>query len=86
MLKKIGFIVLLTALSGAASAGETCKYFLGVFPYDCTSSDHGDRGDRRDRDGPTAAPEIDLGSTAAGLTFALGGLVVLRARRARSPK
>jgi hypothetical protein len=79
MLKKIGFIVLLTALSGAASAGETCKYFLGIFPYDCKSNGGGGGG------GPTVAPEIDLGSTAAGLTLALGGLVVLRARRARSP-
>jgi hypothetical protein len=84
MLKKIGFIVLLTALSGAASAGETCKYLLGIFPYDCTSS--GDGGGRGVRGGPTAAPEIDLGSTAAGLTLALGGLVVLRTRRVRNPK
>lgn len=79
MLKRIGLIVLLTALSGAASAGETCKYFLGIFPYDCTSSGGG-------RGGPTAAPEIDLVSTGAGLTLALGGLVVLRARRVRNPE
>jgi hypothetical protein len=84
MLKKIGFIVLLTALSGAASAGD-CKHFLGVFPYDCTSSGGGGGG-RGVRGGPTAAPEIDLGSTAAGLTLALGGLAVLRARRVRNPK
>jgi len=81
MLKKIGFIVLLTALSGAASAGETCKYFLGIFPYHCTSNGGGGGGG-----GPTVAPEIDLGSTAAGLTLALGGLAVLRARRVRNPK
>jgi hypothetical protein len=82
MLKKIGFIVLLAALSGTASAGETCKYLLGIFPYDCTSSG----GGRGARGGPTAAPEIDLASTAAGVTLALGGLAVLRGRRARSPK
>jgi hypothetical protein len=88
MLRKIGFIVLLTALSGAASAGGTCKYLFGIFPYDCTSSGGGGGGEggRGVRGGPTAAPEIDLGSTAAGLTLALGGLVVLRGRRARSPK
>ncbi len=83
MLKKIGLIVLLTARSGAASAGQTCKYFLGFFPYDCTSNGGGGGGGGR---GPTVAPEIDLGSTAAGLTLALGGLAVLRARRVRNPK
>jgi|HubBroStandDraft_6_1064221.scaffolds.fasta_scaffold1278910_1 hypothetical protein len=82
MLKRIGFIVLLTALSGAASAtpsppGVTCKYLLGMIPYDCQPIVKG---------GPTVAPEIDLGSTAAGMTLALGGLVVLRARRAQSEK
>ena len=87
MLKKIGFIVLLAALSGTASAGETCKYLLGIFPYDCTSSGGGGGGGGRGaRGGPTAAPEIDLASTAAGVTLALGGLAVLRGRRARSPK
>ena len=79
MLKKIGLIALLTALSGAASAGETCKYFLGIFPYDCKPTSGGGGG-------PKVAPEIDLGSTAAGLTLALGGLAVLRARRARTPQ
>jgi hypothetical protein len=80
MLKRIALIALLTALSGAASAGtpgQTCKYLLFVIPYDCKPTSTG---------GPTVAPEIDLASTAAGLTFALGGLVVLRARRARSGK
>jgi hypothetical protein len=83
MLKRIAFIALLTALSGAASAGQsgqsgqTCKYLLFIIPYDCKPTTTG---------GPTVAPEIDLGSTAAGLTLALGGLVVLRARRAQSEK
>jgi hypothetical protein len=76
VLKKIGFIAMLAALSGSASAGQTCKYFLGILPYDCKPT----------TTGPTIAPEFDLSSTAAGLTLALGGLVVLRARRARSPK
>jgi hypothetical protein len=80
MLKKIGLIALLTGLSGAASATNlTCKYFLGL-PYDCKPTTP------IVPVGPAVAPEIDLGSTAAGLTLALGGLVVLRARRARSEK
>lgn len=80
MLKRIGLIVLLTGLSGAASATTlTCKYFLGI-PYDCKPVVPVVPV------GPAIAPEIDLGSTAAGLTLALGGLVVLRARRVRSEK
>ena len=75
MLKKVGLIVILTALSGAASAGESCTWFLGLIPI-CKPT----------TTGPTVAPEIDLGSTAAGLTLALGGLLVVRARRARSAK
>jgi hypothetical protein len=79
MRRKIAFIVLLTAISSAASAGETCKYLFGILPYDCKPTSSGGGGG-----GPTVAPEIDLGSTAAGLTLALGGLAVLSARRARS--
>ena len=84
MLKRIGFIVLLTALSGAASAGggETCKYFF-FLPYDCAPTSSGGGGGGRNY---TVAPEIDLGTTGAALTLALGGLAVLRARRVRNLK
>lgn len=84
MLKKIGFIVLLTALSGAASAGPACQSFWGI-PYDCHPTSGGGGGEGG-RGGPTIAPEIDIGLAGAGLTLALGGLAVLRARRAQNTK
>ena len=76
MLKKIGLITMLAALSGTASAGETCQWFLGLIPYDCKPT----------TSGPVAAPEFDFRSSVAGLTLVLGGLVVLRARRVRNSK
>jgi hypothetical protein len=80
MVKKMGLIVLLAALSGVASADPTCKveHFLLFTWLDCTNTGGGGT--------TTVAPEMDPASTATGLTLALGGLVVLGARRARSAK
>jgi hypothetical protein len=84
MLKKLGLVLVLAALSGVASAGgsgpagESCKieYFLW-FPIEvCTPT--GGRGS-----GPAAAPEIDPASAMTGLALALGGLAVLRGRRSQ---
>jgi hypothetical protein len=81
VLKKIGLTVLLAALSGVASAGESCKieYFLW-FPIEiCThTGGHGSS--------PAVAPEIDPASAMAGLTLALGGLAVVRGRRFKNRK
>jgi hypothetical protein len=71
MLKKLGFAVLLAGLSAAASAGENFRHRTPTW----------EGGWRR-----VVAPEFDLGSAGAGLALALGGLVVLRARRMRNPQ
>jgi hypothetical protein len=83
VVKKIGLAVMLAALSGVASAKDSCKieYFLW-FPIEVCAHDHDGRGSS-----PTRAPEIDPASTLAGLTLALGGLAVLRGRRySKNPK
>jgi len=83
MMKKIGLMVLLAAMSGVASAGgtgEVCttKYlFFGLISYrSCT---HGGGG-------TVSAPEIDPASAMAGLTLLMGGLAVLRGRRLNNTK
>jgi hypothetical protein len=68
MIRKIGLVLLLAALSGAASAGEGCK------TQQCIGRHHHGSD-------PVAAPEIDPASAIAGLTLAMGGLAVLRGRR-----
>ena len=87
MTKKLGLAVLLLSLSGAASAGGTstsCQpiWFFGVnLNFWCSAPTPPTQGS-----GPTAAPEIDPASALSGLTLALGGLAVLRARRFKLPK
>jgi hypothetical protein len=82
VLKKIGLTVLLAALSGVASAGESCKveYFLW-FPIEVCTPTGGDHGAKS----TAVAPEIDSASAMSGLALALGGLAVLRARRFKNP-
>lgn len=81
MLKKIGLTVLLAALSGVASAGDSCKP-IDIFGFEFNpcppSTGHGSN--------PAPAPEIDPASAMAGLTLALGGLTVLRGRRTKNSK
>ena len=80
MLKKIGLTVLLVALSGVASAKDSCKkeQFLWFWFEDCTPVVHSQP--------PASAPEIDPGSAMAGLTMLMGGLAVLRGRRSKNPE
>jgi hypothetical protein len=79
--KKIGLAVLLAALSGVASAGESCRsiQILWITIPICTPT--GGKGSD-----PVAAPEIDPASMLTGLTLALGGLAVLRGRRLKDPQ
>jgi hypothetical protein len=80
MIKKIGLVVLLTALSGVASAAGACKieYILGIIPIEmCSPSGN-------PRSGPAAAPEIDPASAIAGLTLVTGCLAILRGRRSKT--
>lgn len=83
MIKKIGLMVLLATLSGAASARgpvETCttKYlFFGLISYQSCPHTGG---------GTVSAPEIDPASAMAGLTLLMGGLAVLRGRRFNNTK
>jgi len=87
VIKKLGLAVLLLSLSGAASAGGTtpsCQpiWFFGIdLNFWCPAPSPPAQGS-----GPTAAPEIDPASALSGLTLALGGLAVLRARRFKLPK
>jgi hypothetical protein len=82
MLRKLALAIVLTTAAGIASAtvsgpGVTCTkhWFLGLFPYDvCTVTSPPKT---------VAAPEIDAGSAAAGLTLMIGGLAVLRGRRGK---
>jgi hypothetical protein len=82
MLRKLALAIVLTTAAGIASAsvstpGVTCTkhWFLGLFPYDvCTGAPPSK---------PVAAPEMDAGSAAAGLTLMIGGLAVLRGRRSK---
>jgi hypothetical protein len=80
MTKKVGLIVLLTALSGAASAAESCKvdHFLW-FSFEVCSFHGGGSS-------TLAAPELDPGSALASLALAMGGLAVLRGRRLKKPQ
>jgi hypothetical protein len=86
--KKLGLAVLLLSLSGAASAGGTstsCQpiWFFGVnLNFWCSAPPPPGQGSG----GPAVAPEIDPASALSGLTLALGGLAVLRARRFKLPK
>jgi hypothetical protein len=85
MVRKIALGILLTAVTGAASASSSsdrsCKteYLWGIIPYEvCTIA--------RKNPGPVAAPEINAASAVAGLTLMIGGLAVLRGRRAKGAK
>ncbi len=82
VLKKIGITVLLAALSGVASANDSCKIdqFLWFSFEVCTPVGH-DHGSS-----PASAPEIDPGSAMAALTMLMGGLAVLRGRRSKNPE
>jgi hypothetical protein len=82
VLKKIGITVLLVALSGVASANDSCKkdpFWLFWF-QDCTPVGHNHGSP------PASAPEIDPGSAMAALTMLMGGLAVLRGRRSKNPE
>jgi hypothetical protein len=70
MLKRIGWVVLLAAIAGTASASEVCKYFLW-FAYDC----------HQVHTGPAITPELDPASAMGALGLALGALAVIRGRR-----
>lgn len=78
MLKKMGFAVLLIALSGAASAKETCtiEHFLWFTYPVCTPV-------VKQPGSPVTAPEIDPASAMAALTLVAGGLAVIRSRRSK---
>jgi hypothetical protein len=81
MIKKLGLIALLAAVSGAANAGQvvcTIQYLWGIIPIGETCTSTGGNGHGGS---PAAAPEIDPGSAMAALTLVTGGLVVLRGRR-----
>ena len=79
MVRKLAFAVLMTSLTGIASATAsrdvscTTHYFWGIIPYEVCTVDHQTK--------PVAAPEIDAASAVAGLTLMIGGLAVLRGRR-----
>jgi hypothetical protein len=87
MVKKIGLVLVLAALSSVASAGgsgssgfscttDYLNWFGIKIPYEvCTSNGGGSAA---------AAPEIDSASGVAGLTLVLGGLAVLRSRRSKA--
>jgi hypothetical protein len=80
LLKKIGIVVLLAALSGVASAKDTCKLEqFWLFSWEvCTPVvEHGSP--------PASAPEIDPGSAMAALTMLTGGLAIVRGRRSKNP-
>jgi hypothetical protein len=81
MVRKLALAIVLTTVAGIASAtvsspGVTCtKHWFFGFPYDvCTVAPPSKT---------VAAPEIDAGSAAAGLTLMIGGLAVLRGRRSK---
>jgi hypothetical protein len=80
VLKKIGIAVLLAALSGVASANDSCKteQFLWFSFEVCKPVEH-------IHSSPATAPEIDPGSAMAALTMMMGGLAVLRSRRSKTP-
>ncbi len=80
MLKKIGIVVLLAALSGVASARDYCRIerTMGYSYRVCTA----DNGISRSSAGVSQA--IAPTSAIAGLTLALGGLLVLRTTRLRN--
>jgi hypothetical protein len=77
--KKIGLAVLLAALSGIASAAETCKIntSFGISVRECTTTGAFDAR-------PAKAPEIDSGSAITGFALTLGGLAVLCSRRMKA--
>ena len=87
MVKKFGLLVLLMGLSGAASAGQSCKieYFLW-FPIEVCSPTvgGGGNGGNGGLSNPKPAPELDPGAVMSGLTLLLGGLTVLRAGRRKN--
>ena len=80
MVKKFGFVVLLAALSGAASARDYCRIerTMGYSYRVCTT----DAGISRSN----SAVSQSIGSTPviAALTLALGGLVAFRTTRLRN--
>lgn len=80
MLKKIGWGLLLIALSGAASAKDSCKseHFWWFTSEDCKPVEHHHQGKA------VAAPEFDRASAMSALTMIVGGLAVLRSRRKNS--
>ncbi len=83
MVRKIGLAVLLAALSGVASAKDSCRieYFLW-FPIEVCNHDHDGGHDHGGGGGSVnQAPELDSASALSGLTLALGGIAVLRGRR-----
>ena len=86
MYKKMGWVILLAAISGLASAKGSCKseWFLGFLPIDiCTPGDRHHAGDHDHDSSPKTAPEIDPASAIVAVSLALGGLAVLRDRRSR---
>ncbi len=80
MFKKIGIVVLLAALSGVASARDYCRIerTMGYSYRVCTTDDGISRSNRAASQAIAPTPAI------AGLTLALGGLVVLRTTRLRN--
>jgi len=80
VLKKIGIVALLAALSGVASARDYCRIerTMGYSYRVCTADNAIGRSAPAVSQATAATPAI------AALTLALGGLVVLRTTRLRN--
>ena len=81
MAKKIGLVVLLVSFASVASA----RPFSHLFCQPDSKQGQVTNSCGVIGGGPTATPEIDPASAMAGLTLLLGGLAVLRGRRAGNP-
>jgi hypothetical protein len=81
MIRKLGLALALITIASLASAkdkdSDKCVDILG-FDFCPPSNKHHPQ--------PVKAPEIDPSSAMAGLTLMLGGLAVLRGRRAKISK
>jgi hypothetical protein len=80
VIKKIGIVVLLAALSGVASARDYCRIERTMgYSYRVCTADNG-----ISRSSPAASQAILPAPAIAGLTLAVGGLLVLRTTRLRN--
>jgi hypothetical protein len=81
VVKKIGLALLLVSFASVASA----RPFSHLFCQPDSKQGQVTNSCGVIGGGPTATPEIDPASAMAGLTLLLGGLAVLRGRRAGNP-